>query len=119
LAQLTICDEILGWIEHSLREVDVSDVALAVDLIHEIGPDGQYLASEHTLKHFRDRWYPGLIDRQNYDNWLAQGAKTMEQRAAERVTKILAEHTPEPLPEQVAKAVRAIVERAEASYAKG
>ncbi len=118
LAQLTICDEILGWIEHSLREVDVSDVALAVDLIHEIGPDGQYLASEHTLKHFRDRWYPGLFDRHNYGNWLAQGAKTLEQRAAERVTKILAEHTPEPLPEQVAKAVRAIVERAEAKYGK-
>jgi trimethylamine--corrinoid protein Co-methyltransferase len=75
LAQLTICDEILGWIEHSLREVDVSDVALAVDLIHEIGPDGQYLNSEHTLKHFRNRWYPSLIDRQNYDNWLAQGQR--------------------------------------------
>jgi trimethylamine--corrinoid protein Co-methyltransferase len=112
LAQLVICDEILGWIEHSLRGVDVSDVALAVDLIHEIGPDGQYLNSEHTLKHFRNRWYPSLIDRQNYDNWLAQGAKTLEQRAAERVTKILAEHTPEPLPKQVAQAVHAIIERA-------
>jgi trimethylamine--corrinoid protein Co-methyltransferase len=118
LAQLVICDEILGWIEHSLREVDVSEVALAVDLIHEIGPDGQYINASHTLTHFRDRWYPALIDRHNYDNWLAQGAKTLEQRAAERVSKILAEHTPEPLSKPVAQAVRAIVERAEAEYGR-
>ena len=104
--------------EHSLREVDVSDVALAVELIDEVGPDGQFLDQQHTLDHFRERWYPKLFDRYNYDNWLAQGAKTLQQRAAERVTKILAEHTPEPLPEQVAQAVHAIVERAEAKYGK-
>jgi trimethylamine--corrinoid protein Co-methyltransferase len=119
LVQLAICNEILGWIEHSLQEVDVSDVALAVDLIHEIGPDGQYLDSEHTLKHHRGRWYPELIDRQQYDNWFIQGAKTLEQRAAERVTKILTEHQPEPLPKGVAQAVQAIVQRAEACYGKG
>jgi trimethylamine--corrinoid protein Co-methyltransferase len=119
LAQLAICNEILGWIEHSLRGVDVSDVALAVDLIHEIGPDGQYLDSKHTLQHFRDRWYPTLIDHQNYDNWLALGAKTLEQRAAEQVQEILGKHRPEPLPEDVAQAVHAIVRRAEAKYGKG
>jgi trimethylamine--corrinoid protein Co-methyltransferase len=96
--------------------VDVSDEALAVDLIDEVGPDGQYLDHQHTLAHFRDRWYPALIDRQNYDNWLAQGAKTLEQRAAERVETILSDHKPEPLPQDVAQAVRAIVERAETLY---
>ena len=116
LGQLAICDEILGWIEHSTKGVDVSDVALAVDLIHEIGPDGQYLDSPHTLAHFRERWYPTLIDRHNYDNWQAQGAKTLEQRAAERVQKILDTHKPEPLPEDIVQAVHAIVERAEEQY---
>jgi len=116
LVQLVICDEVLGWIEHSLREVDVSDVALAVDLIHEIGPDGQYLDSKHTLKHFRTRWYPALMDRQNHDNWLAQGSKTLEQRAAARVQDILDKHTPMPLPKDAAQAVRAIVRRAEETY---
>jgi len=116
LVQLVICDEVLGWIEHSLREVDVSDVALAVDLIHEIGPDGQYLDSKHTLKHFRNRWYPALMDRQNHDNWLARGSKTLEQRAAARVQDILDKHTPVPLSKDAAQAVRAIVRRAEETY---
>jgi trimethylamine--corrinoid protein Co-methyltransferase len=113
LAQLVICDEIVGWLAHCLRGVDTSEEALAVDLIHEMGPDGQYLDSEHTLKHFRDRWHPTLIDRQNYDNWQAQGSKTLAQRAAERVDEILAEHQVQPLPDDVAQKVKAIVRRAE------
>jgi trimethylamine--corrinoid protein Co-methyltransferase len=113
LAQLVICDEILGWLEHCLRGVDVSDEALAVDLIDQVGPDGQYLDSDHTRAHFRERWYPKLINRDNYDNWQAKGGKDLGQRAAERVKEILAEHKAEPLPDDVAQAVHAIVERAE------
>ena len=116
LVQLAICDEILGWLEHALRGVDVSDEALAVELIDQVGPDGHFLDSEHTLAHYRERWYPSLFDRNNYDNWRASGAKTLQDRAAERVEQILVEHVPEPLPEDVARAVRAIVERAEAQH---
>ncbi len=118
LAQLVVCDEIVGWLEHFIRGVEVNDETLALDLIDELGPDGQFLDSEHTLAHYRERWYPTLIDRNNYDNWLAKGGKTLEQRAAERVEAILAEHKPEPLPKDVAKAVHAIVERAETQYAE-
>jgi trimethylamine--corrinoid protein Co-methyltransferase len=116
LVQLAICDETLGWIEHCLRGVDVSDTALAVELIDKVGPDGQFLDSKHTLAHFRNRWYPTLFDRGNHDNWLEKGGKTVEQRAAERVEEILAEHKPEPLPKDVAEAVHAIVEQAEARH---
>jgi trimethylamine--corrinoid protein Co-methyltransferase len=113
LAQLAICDDILGWVEHFVRGVEVNDETLALDLIHQIGPDGQYLDSEHTLAHFRERWYPKLIDRSDHDTWASRGRKTLGQTAAERVEAILAEHKPEPLPEEVAKAVHAIVGRAE------
>lgn len=113
LAQLVICDEILGWLEHFVRGVEINDETLALDLIDTVGPDGQFLDSEHTLKHFRERWYPSLFERDNYNNWLARGGKTLGQRAAERVDTILAEHKPDPLPEDVARAVHAIVERAE------
>jgi len=116
LPQLVICDEILGWIEHFVRGVEINDETLALDLIDEVGPDGQFLDSDHTLKHFRGRWYPQLFDRDNYDGWLSRGGKTLAERAAERVEAILAKHQPEPLPEDVAKAVHAIVERAEAEH---
>jgi trimethylamine--corrinoid protein Co-methyltransferase len=116
LVQLVICDEILNWMAHFVRGVDVSDEALCLDLIDEIGPDGFYLECDHTYEHFRERWYPELFERNNYDGWLAAGGKTLAERAADKVQKILAEHKPEPLPDDVAKAVRAIVQRAEEQY---
>jgi trimethylamine--corrinoid protein Co-methyltransferase len=118
LAQLTICDEILGWLEHFIRGVEITEETLAVDLIDQVGPDGQYLDKDHTLAHFRERWYPALMDRNNYDGWQARGAKTLVERASELVEDILSEHKPEPLPQDVARAVHAIVERAEVQVGK-
>jgi trimethylamine--corrinoid protein Co-methyltransferase len=116
LAQLVICDEILGWLKHFVRGLEINDETLALDLIDQVGPDGQFLDNDHTLQHFRELWYPRLFDHNNFTGWMADGGKTLNERAAERVAAILAEHKPEPLPEAVAKAVHAIVERAEAQY---
>jgi len=116
LAQLVICDEILGWLEPFVRGVEINDETLGLDLIDKVGPDGQFLDSKHTREHFRERWYPSLFERYDYATWLDKGGKTLGQRAAERVDAILAEHKPEPLPEDAARAVHAIVERAEAQY---
>ena len=117
LAQLVICDEILSWLQHFTRGVDVSDEALALDLIDEIGPDGNFLESDHTYAHFRERWYPRLFERDNYEGWLATGGRSLGERAAERVEAILSEHRPEPLPDDVARQVRAIRQRAEEQLA--
>jgi trimethylamine--corrinoid protein Co-methyltransferase len=112
LAQLVICNEIVGWLEHALAPMEISDETLALDLIDQLGPEGNYLDSDHTMAHFRERWYPDLFERGNYDQWQAKGATSLGERAVERVEKILAEHEPEPLPEDVAQAVHAVVERA-------
>ncbi len=116
LAQLVVCNEIVGWIEHFMTGIEINDETLALDLIDEIGPDGQYLDTEHTLAHFRERWYPQVFERDNYSNWLAKGGKSLDERAAERVAQILAEHQPEPLPEDVARKLKAIVRRAEERF---
>jgi trimethylamine--corrinoid protein Co-methyltransferase len=112
LVQLVICDEILNWLEHFVCSVEINDETLALDLIDEVGPDGLFLDRRHTLEHFQERWYPSLFDRDNHGGWLAQGGKTLAERATERVESILVEHKPEPLPEDIVQAMRAIVERA-------
>lgn len=116
LAQLVICHEMVDWIEHMMGPVEVNDETLALDLIDEIGPDGQFLDTDHTLAHFRERWHPDVFERGNYDQWQAKGATNLSQRAAERVAKILAEHRPEPLPDDVAQRIKAIVQQAEESF---
>lgn len=113
LAQLVICNEIVGWIEHVLAPVEISDETLALDLIDEMGPDGDYLGTDHTMRHFRERWYPDVFERGNYSQWQEAGGESLGERAAKRVEKVLDEHAPEPLPEDVKRRVRAIVQRAE------
>ena len=114
LAQLVICNEIVDWIEAFLKGIEVSDETLALDLIAQVGPEGQYLKTDHTLKHYRERWYPDLFERATYKAWLEKGSKTLGERAAERVEQVLSEHQPAPLPDNVEKKLQDIVRRAEA-----
>lgn len=112
LAQLVICDEILNWIAHLLRPVEVSDETLALDLIDAIGPEGHFLESDHTFEHFREHWYPDLIERDNYEGWSMAGERTLAERAAERVESILAEHQAPSLPPDVLARLHDIVAEA-------
>jgi trimethylamine--corrinoid protein Co-methyltransferase len=112
-AQLVICEELIGWIEAFLKGVEVSAETLALEVIAQAGPEGQYLNKDHTRRHFREIWHPKLLDRHDHKIWQDSGAKTLGERAAERVEEILREHKPEPLASGIRKQLRQIVERAE------
>jgi trimethylamine--corrinoid protein Co-methyltransferase len=118
LAQLVICDEIVAWIKHFIQDIEITDETLALDVIDQVGLDGQFLKSPHTRRHFRERWYPRLFERDNYSGWLAKGGKTLAERAADRVEEILSTHKPKPLPGKMIQAIHAIVERAESQPAE-
>jgi len=117
LAQLAICNEVAGWIRHVCQPVEVSAETLALDLIDQVGPDGQFLKLPHTRRHMRERWYPTLFDHETYDGWMARGGKTLAERAAEQVSRILASHHCEPLSPAITEAIRRVVLRAEAQAA--
>ncbi len=112
LSHLVVCDEIIGWIKRFTQEVEVNDETLALDLIDEIGAEGQYLATPHTTEHFRADWYPKLFDRQNIDGWQAAGKTTLGERAAKKTRQILAGHQADPLPDEIIAALDGIIERA-------
>ncbi len=113
LTQLTICDEIISWIKAFMKQVEITDETLCLDMIDEMGPDGQCLSSKHTMENFKKRWYPTLFDRYPYEKWQAAGEKTLRERATDKVENILAEHKPEPLPKDALKCIDSIIERAE------
>jgi trimethylamine--corrinoid protein Co-methyltransferase len=111
-AQLLICTEIVSWIKGYKKVIPVDDESLALDVIAEKGAEGYYLDTEHTRKHFRERWYPSLFERKTYDAWLNDGGKTLAERASERVSQILSSHKPESLPRKVDDKLSRIIERA-------
>lgn len=81
LAQLAICDEIVAWLRHLKAPLDTSEAALALDLIDEVGPDGQFLAARHTATHYRELYYPALFERATREAWSAAGGTTLAERA--------------------------------------
>jgi trimethylamine--corrinoid protein Co-methyltransferase len=115
LAQIAICDEIVGWTRAACAPIDLSDEALALDLVDELGVEGSFLESDHTLAHYRSRWYPTLFDRRSRGAWATAGGLALAARAADRADAILAANrVPPPLPDDAAAELREIVARAEA-----
>ena len=102
LQQLVMCDEIIGMARHIVRGIRVDEETLAVDAIAEAAATGDYLALDHTARHFREQfWFPRLMDRQRYGEWSAGGKKTMGDRVRERVRQILADHRAPALRDEV------------------
>ncbi len=117
LQLMSICDDLLGWIRAATRGVPVSEETLALDVVDELGPDGDYLSHDHTYRHFREPYYSKLADRRIYSAWQEDGSTTMAERAAQMVEEILENHKPEPLPDDKQKALREFVARAENTLA--
>ena len=114
-AQLVIDNDIFKMIRKMMQGMPVDDENLAVDIIKSVGPGGDFLMQEHTMKYMRTLpSVPNLIYRGNRGDWLASGGKGLAERAAERATEILADHKPEPLSAEAKSALRSIVEESEA-----
>lgn len=111
LPLIAIVNDLLGFLRAATAGVVVDDETLALDVVKELGPTGNYLEHPHTLNHFRDPYYSELADKRQYSQWMDQGGTTMEERAAEQVDEILARHRPEPLASDVQGEIRRIVER--------
>ncbi|MFZ5917345.1 MAG: trimethylamine methyltransferase family protein [Chloroflexota bacterium] len=114
LQLMAICDDFIGFLRAATAGVVVDDETLALDVIEELGPTGDYLSHAHTMKHFREPYYSQLADKGVYAQWLEKGGTTAETRAARQLDKILKSHESEPLPPDVQKDLKKIVEREQA-----
>jgi len=89
--KLVIDAEIIGMAKRLVRGLEPREESLAVDLIRKHGHNADYLTDPHTLKWFSQEQYipSNVIDRSAYDTWLADGGKTIDQRAKARAVKLI------------------------------
>ena len=104
-------DEVIEWIKRYWRPFELTEESLALDLIHETGPDRHFLETEHTLRHVRDMWSPTLFDRTDFETWSSKGSVTLQQKANQRVLEIIGSHRAEPLPPEVKAKLADLVAR--------
>jgi len=113
LAMLVMQNELIGYVERLARGLAVNDKTLALDVIKNVGPGGNYLAEMHTAEHFRqEHWFPNLFDRKFFDAWAEGGKKNMSARCKEVKDELLRTYEPEPLPEDVTREIDKITESA-------
>jgi trimethylamine--corrinoid protein Co-methyltransferase len=89
--------EMIDMMRRFTRGVSLTAEELATEVIHQVGPGGDFLSTDHTLDHFRDFWDPRLFNRQRAQGWIEAGEQRLGDRLRERTVQILDEYEPEPL----------------------
>lgn len=106
--QMVIDDEIIGICLRAVRGIEVSAETLAEDVVRKVGPGGNFLAEEHTVRHFRQEFFfPKVGDRQSRKLWESAGAKDTAARAREMAAEILRKHRPKGIEPKVRESVLA------------
>lgn len=85
--------------------------ALALEAIQTVGPGGNFLTDEHTLRHFREFWQSSLWDRRRLDDWVAAGSKRLGDRLRERTVSLVDSHRPQPLADSVRQEIQYILQQ--------
>ncbi|MFW6055451.1 MAG: trimethylamine methyltransferase family protein [Thermodesulfobacteriota bacterium] len=101
--QYVLDDEIIGMTSRVLQGIEVDPEHLALEVIDQVGPGGEYMTAEHTFRHMRTEYFQGnrVSDRGNRDAWTRQGEKDAWTRAREQVSRRLAEPGPDYIPQDL------------------
>ena len=83
--------------------IEIRDQPIALPMLEEAIETKEFLSLPHTAKWFREEAYipDKVIDRATLGEWEELGSQDAAMRASARVEELLANHTPEPLPDDV------------------
>ncbi len=112
--QAVLDNEIVSYLNKFLAGIRVDEDTLAVDVIKEVGPSGEFVSTDHTLRHFREvSWHSDLFHRGPFDAWVAGGRPDPLELAKERVREAMKIEVPLVISEDRARDVDRVVEEAE------
>jgi trimethylamine--corrinoid protein Co-methyltransferase len=111
LELVVVADECISLNRRLFAGVEVNEETLAVDVVAQVGPGGDFLSTKHTRRHVRSaQWRPTIINRQGHKSWLEEGGLDLKEKARRKALRLLAEHEPEPLRADVAARIDALVD---------
>mgnify|MGYP005854385963 CR=1 FL=1 len=108
--QIIFDDEIYHMHRRLLEGIDTGAGGLALDVLAAVGPGGHFLAQPHTRQQARTQWIPTLTHPRPAPD--GKPLPDIQAQAKAELNRILAEHQPEPLPEEAQGELRAILDAA-------
>lgn len=101
LETLYFASDVVGYLDRLVGGIEVSEETLALDVIDEVGPGGNFLGEEHTLDHYQENWKPGTLARQSWTAFQENGKKDYRARVNEKVREIIKNGPTKPLAPEV------------------
>jgi trimethylamine---corrinoid protein Co-methyltransferase len=87
--------DLLQMVGEMLTPLDLSEDALAVDAIRDVGPGGHFFGTPHTQARYRNAFYsPVLSDWRNFESWTEAGSPTAMEKANRVWKERLASYQP-------------------------
>jgi len=95
--------------------VSFADLDEVLDTMREVPPGGHHLGTAHTLANFQTAFsMPEMMNSDNYEQWLADGSLSAEDRAAARCRELLEEYEEPALSDDVRAELDEFVARRDA-----
>lgn len=90
MEMLVACDELAAMATKFSCGIEVTEDAIAVDVIKRAAPDNAYLTDPHTLARYEtEMWMPNLFQRDSLENWQLSGQINLRARLKEKTLSIL------------------------------
>jgi trimethylamine--corrinoid protein Co-methyltransferase len=95
LEQIVLDNEWIAAFNHIIGGVQVDLETIASDLIEQVGIGGSFINQEHTVTHMRQNyWISKLLNRNAWEGWLSNGAKSSYDRAHEFAEECVRKYYP-------------------------
>ena len=102
LEKLVIDNELCGSAYRLIEGISLETGSVITELIDSVGPGGHFLGQKHTREHLRmEHLIPSdVVCRLSPEIWRREGSRDSTSRARGTVQRVLAEHSPDPLPSE-------------------
>ena len=110
---VTDAEQLVGWYKYA-GGVSFADFKEAMAAVREVGPQGHFLGTKHTLEHFEKAFFsPSIMDFNSFEQWSAEGAKDHATRGRDKARLMLQNYEPPKMDEGIAEGLRDFIARRE------
>lgn len=109
LESLVMNDEIVGMVRQVGKGIKTDEAHMALNVIKDVGPGGEFVTHDHTYDHWRECFIPKRMDRSDWETWNSEGCKTMLDRINEETQTILDTYEPQPIEDKLKEELKEIV----------
>ena len=113
-ASLVVENDLFQMIQFMLKGFTVNDETMAVDLIKEVGPKGEFLTLPHTAQHMREHQnWPQIFNRDSEAVWKLEGSQPIDEVATQKAKELIANPVAAPLSDSICEELAYIIKQTE------